>query len=769
MSIRRIGIFLVGALLVAGLFAPDTAFAYENNSLAPWGKYYVRTSENVEQYHFALNYDSKYDIVPHLEGKNLSYAVEDTSSWPDPDALNNTLVGIVKDSWGQNRLNLIQETEDKALVFIRYDNEPKGSVFADTRTVYSTNDGALVSNNEPSKKTVITLYDRFFEAGDPGLFGVGGNQDEVRGLILAHEIGHVLGLADMYKAAGDPEDWPAIDDALMGNAWLADEGNPSLGSAGTPDMNGLNILQRTPWYQSGSASFYWESPGTFKSGWLSLNGSRYYFRPNATSPSLGLPFSMVTGLQPIGGSWCMFTPTGEMVTGWYTGAGGLRYYFESNGSRSHGWRTIGGATYYFGSVDDGAMRTGWQTIEGRSYYFDSDGKLQSYSPAYTSNDATNVWTQVYTMGRLASVADSLKTGTSKITRYDSNSATESAKSYEKAIRGNMLYIASQIDAGAVERKTVAYLYAIDANGTGYFFTPTAEGLVAGDDTGASEGNSITKPDGCYAANNGAVSYGYMDTLPFVTDTFDSGTAFSGGIVMKVEDIYKSSPACTVSHSATGALSGVDVIVYNSTVNTNLAGTQDGRNDSGVNNDYQGMPLTPSKVATWAAAHGFDAAAGSVIAGDDWGTSLQQTFADSVATTSGTAPLLCCPDDFSADKNARAAWAWARVYPGLYGNNPDATYCYWVDKVYHVNVSSVGTVVKYMTNQSDTVTYNQGTANQLESRIQAGVNWWNATGKTKAPWSGYAWYNGSSRASYYSDDTASEEPTNAVGIFAPVLL
>lgn len=453
---------------------------------------------------------------------------------------------------------------------------------------------------------------------------------------------------------------------------------------------------------------------------------------------------------------------------------------DSNNSASHvgnvssGASTIAGLEYSPSIIFGANKYTNWQNAaangsnSGTNIYA-AESTNNSYNPTYTSNDATNVWTQVYTMGQLASTADSLKTGTSKITRYDSNSATESAKSYEKAIRGNMLYVASQIDAGTTAKKTVAYLYAIDANGTGYFFVPTASGLLNGNDTGASTGNSVTNPDSNYAANNSTINMGYMGTLPFITNTFDSGTAFSGGIIMKVEDIYKANPACTVSSSATSALSSVNTIIYNSTVNTNLAGTSGGKNDSGVNNDYQGTALSPSKVATWAAAHGFNTTTGSIIAGDDYGTSSQQTFEDSAATTGGTAPLLYCQRNYTADKNARAAWAFSQVYPALYGNNPDATYSYWVDKVYHVNTTSVGTVVKYMTNQSDTVTYNSTIASQLESRIQAGVNWWNNTGKNKSAWNQYAYYNGSTRASYYSGNADSEEATNTIRIFSPVLL
>jgi hypothetical protein len=132
------------------------------------------------------------------------------------------------------------------------------------------------------------------------------------------------------------------------------------------------------------------------------------------------------------------------------------------------------------------------------------------------------------------------------------------------------------------------------------------------------------------------------------------------------------------------------------------------------------------------------------------------------------PLLYCQRDYTADKNARAAWAFAQVYPEAYNNNPDATYAYWVDKVYHINLADVPTVATYMTNKSVPVTYTQGTVDDLEANFATGGSWWNTTGSDDPYWSDFAYYTGSSRASYYSDNTASEEPAYTIGIFAPTL-
>lgn len=437
---------------------------------------------------------------------------------------------------------------------------------------------------------------------------------------------------------------------------------------------------------------------------------------------------------------------------------------DSNGIRSQkddGSYTVNGLEYSPEIIFGANKTTNWGNFDSsQTVIAQSVASDPNYSPTFTNNDSTNLWTQVYTLNQLAGVADTLTAQTGKTTRYNSSNATTSALSYEKALRGNLLYIASQIDTQKIEKKTVAYLYAID-NGTGYFFVPDASGLTNGTDTGKEASSSVAATaDASYASNNGTIDLGYMDTLPFITNTFSNGTPVAGGIVMRVEDIYKSNPAVSVGGSQTDALNGVDVIIYNSTTATDLAGVSGGKNSSGINNSSR---LTKSTVTTWAQAHGFTGSL--VIAGDDFGTSSNQGYGTVDATEEGMSPLLYCQRNYTTDKPARAAWAFSKVYPELYPNE-DASYAYWVDEVYHINIGSVPTVVAYMTNQSDLVTYDANTLNTMELHFQTGLDWWNSTGSKKAEWSQYAYYTGASRASYYDGLSASEVSSELVGIFAP---
>ncbi len=431
--------------------------------------------------------------------------------------------------------------------------------------------------------------------------------------------------------------------------------------------------------------------------------------------------------------------------------------------------TINGLEYLPEVIFGANKSTSWGNFdvsETNIYqWVNSKDNTTGYNPTFTNNDASNMWTQLYSIEQLSAAAEQVKDSTGQTTRYDGDSTEIGALSYEKSIRGNLLYCASQIDEGAVAKKKVAYLYAIDGD-TGYFFVPTASGLVDGEDTGehATGKDAATAGTG-YAANNGTINLDYHGVLPFITDTFDSGNEVEGGIVMKVEDIFKSNPACTVGSGDATALSDVDVIIYNSTVNTDLQGTSGGKNSSGVNNSEA---LNGDNVAAWAKAHGFDASSGSIVAGDDYGTSTNQGYGKTAATEDGMSPLLYCQRNYTADKIARAAWSFSKVYPELYPN-ADASYAYWVSNVYHVNLDSVGAVAAYMTNKSSAVEYNATIEADMESLFTIGYEWWNSTGKDSKAWNDYAYYNGSTRASFYDGDAESEEPENTIGIFQPSAL
>ena len=401
--------------------------------------------------------------------------------------------------------------------------------------------------------------------------------------------------------------------------------------------------------------------------------------------------------------------------------------------------------------------TNWGNLsyESTNWY-----KNQGDKVTYTNNDSTNIWTQVYSMGQLGVTADKLAASTSQTVRY--GSATDSAINYEKGIRGNLLYIASQIDQGKQKKKTVAYLYAIDGAGTAWFFAPQASKMTKGADTGKESVSSTANASGGgtfdpdYAANNGTIDLGYMGVLPYITNTFADGTEAT--LNLTVEDIQKACPAVSVTKDKAAALKDVDVILFNT--------------NKGLTN-YKGSEITGSSMLTASAVQSWltensSGFSGTIIAGEDYATSNGALTSRATATEGGQAPLLYCLRNYTADKNSRAAWAFSQVYPELYGNNADASYGYWVKNIYHVKMANVPAVVKYMEANSSDVTYTDAVNTQMEKYFLEGYNWWKNTGSSKADWKQYAYYTGSSRASFYDGDSKSEEPADTIGIFQPTL-
>lgn len=457
-------------------------------------------------------------------------------------------------------------------------------------------------------------------------------------------------------------------------------------------------------------------------------------------------------------------------------------YHDNPGTSSWGDTAVGGVSVisadYAPDIIFGANKyTGWQEdFSAGTLAKAAADKIAGYNPTYANNDATNVWSQIYSMEQLAAAADKLSAATGKVTRYNNSDASASALAYEKSIKGQMLYIASQLkeNGGKTAKKKVAYLYAIDSEaGKAYFFVPEASGLTTGSDTGAGKttGDINSANQEVYASNNSTINMGYMATLPFITDTFGAaageGTARQGGIQMIVEDIYKRNPVVEVSSANSNTcMKDVDLIIYNSTKTVgSMVGTSNGKCiDTDIKNT---AALTDESVKAWAKAYGFT---GAVLPGDDYGTSTQQNAADTVGVTTGSAPILYCARNYTADKNARAAWAFSKVYPELYGNNDDASYAYWLENVYHIQTAQVNSVLAAYTHQSaSTVNVYASNTAKLNTFAKTGYTWYMGLASDNKIKKNYAYYNGSTRASYYSGNASAEDPTKTIGIFQPSVL
>ena len=140
----------------------------------------------------------------------------------------------------------------------------------------------------------------------------------------------------------------------------------------------------TPYYDT----YYFDADGKAHTGWLELDGEKYYADARGT---------ILKGVQTIDEKTYLFNRNdgGKMVRNtmahdwWgdhYYGDDGVMqtgfitfedktYYFFENGDMAHGWQTIDGNTYFFGD-NDGIMAKGTTFIYWRDYEFDENGVLQ---------------------------------------------------------------------------------------------------------------------------------------------------------------------------------------------------------------------------------------------------------------------------------------------------------------------------------------------------------------------------------------------------------
>ena len=116
-----------------------------------------------------------------------------------------------------------------------------------------------------------------------------------------------------------------------------------------------SMYSKTGWLRRGSKYFYVTKDGSMKTGWLNLNGKKYYICSDGT---------MRTGWLKTGGKLYLMNADGTAKTGWFNG-GGNRYYFKKDGSASAGIITINGEKYLFSS--GGALMTGINEVNGNIY------------------------------------------------------------------------------------------------------------------------------------------------------------------------------------------------------------------------------------------------------------------------------------------------------------------------------------------------------------------------------------------------------------------
>ena len=116
-------------------------------------------------------------------------------------------------------------------------------------------------------------------------------------------------------------------------------------------------------------TYYKNSDGTNKTGWVRDSGKWYYFDKGDGH--------MLTGWVQDDGKWYYLDKKdGHMLTGWLIFKGGRKFFLRKDGSMIQGpcWTTIGSKKYRF--TTDGHVISAWQLVKGKWYYRNTDGNIE---------------------------------------------------------------------------------------------------------------------------------------------------------------------------------------------------------------------------------------------------------------------------------------------------------------------------------------------------------------------------------------------------------
>jgi len=125
---------------------------------------------------------------------------------------------------------------------------------------------------------------------------------------------------------------------------------------------------KTGWVQDGADWYYYEN-GVMQTGWLDLNGVKYYLDATGT---------MVTGEYTIAGKVHRFATSGKWLgekqlpkTGWVQD--GADWYYYQSGVKKTGWVEVSSKWYYLDA--NGVMQTGWLQLGNTKYYLRGSGAM----------------------------------------------------------------------------------------------------------------------------------------------------------------------------------------------------------------------------------------------------------------------------------------------------------------------------------------------------------------------------------------------------------
>ena len=143
---------------------------------------------------------------------------------------------------------------------------------------------------------------------------------------------------------------------------------------------------RNGWVHDSDGKWYYYQDGELYTGWLELNGKKYYLDENY--------WYMHIGPTVIDGDYYFFGTDGAMLTGWVNYDGNW-YYLNSDGKAALGWKKIGKNWYYFEKEEnlDGPYmyRNDSYRIGTYAYVFDANGVMCTGWTKLTSFSGWDSW------------------------------------------------------------------------------------------------------------------------------------------------------------------------------------------------------------------------------------------------------------------------------------------------------------------------------------------------------------------------------------------
>ncbi len=140
----------------------------------------------------------------------------------------------------------------------------------------------------------------------------------------------------------------------------------------------------TDWLSLDGQLHYFGGDGVLKTGWLHLSTGTYYVDPETKAAVTGWQElegkgyymdengRMADGLQAIGTDVYLFSPQGQVLSGWAE-LDGSRYYLSNDGMVQTGWVNTEHGSSYFAS--NGQLCTGWTETDKGRFYLTENGTI----------------------------------------------------------------------------------------------------------------------------------------------------------------------------------------------------------------------------------------------------------------------------------------------------------------------------------------------------------------------------------------------------------